>query len=222
VTELEHNKMPPYRLNLLFSGVNLNDDETYDALANLPNVMWRSQADLAFASAAVDASSALKAADDLIRAIASAVPSARPLRLDEDLVSISDIAERIGVTREAVRNWANGTRKAGFPLPRGIVGDAIKVWAWSDVDAWAQANLMLGKDERYPSAHDVALINALIEDARDRQATTAAAAASWTEASNLVPSAASTVAVARSPRAARWTHSRLRLSVVQAEVRVAA
>jgi hypothetical protein len=150
-----------FRLNIVFSGVDFDDDEVFDALAELPNVTWRSQGRYSFATAAVEAPSALKAADLVTRQITKLVPSAHPIRLDDDLVSIPDVAGRVGVTREAVRNWANGTRHGNFPLPRGVVGDGIKVWAWSDVSRWLRDNLALGDVEEFPTEHDVALINAL-------------------------------------------------------------
>jgi predicted DNA-binding transcriptional regulator AlpA len=197
--------MTPYRLNIVFSGIDLNDDAVFGALAGLPNVTWRSQGQLTFATAVVDAPTALKAADEVVREISSLVASARPLRLDEDLVSIPDVAERVGVTREAVRNWANGTRKANFPLPRGIVGGAIKIWAWSEVNEWLRRNLNVGDTERFTSPQDAVLINALFEVARDRQATSAVATSSWTEASELVRSTTETQAPERRPRRVPWT-----------------
>ena len=110
--------MSVFRLNIVFSGVDFDDDEVFDTLGKLPNVTWRSQCRYAFATAVIDAPTALEAADFVTRQVMKLVPSARPIRLDDDLVSIPDVAGRVGVTREAVRNWANGTRHANFPLPR--------------------------------------------------------------------------------------------------------
>lgn len=167
--------MVAFRLDIVFAGVDFDDDDVFDALGELANVTWRSQGRYAFATAVVDAPSALKAADLVTQQITTLVPSARPIRLDDDLVSIPDVAGRVGVTREAVRNWANGTRHANFPLPRGIVGDGIKVWTWSDVSVWLRENLAVGDLEAFPSANDVALINARFNDA-GRQKVSAATA----------------------------------------------
>ncbi len=152
---------PTFRLNIVFDGVDFDDDDVFDALADLPTVAWRAQGTVAVATATIQAPTALKAADQITREVRERVPSARPIRLDEDLVAIPDIASRVGVTREAVRNWANGTRHANFPLPRGVVGDAIRVWAWADVNRWLRDNLHLGDREVFPGAHDIALIDAL-------------------------------------------------------------
>ena len=136
--------MTKFRLNIVFTGVDLDDDQVFEALAERSDILWRAQSDAAYATATIDAPSALKAADFVTKAVMELVPSAHPIRLDDDLVSISDVASRVGVTREAVRNWANGTRQANFPFPRGVVGDGIKVWAWADVNNWLLENLSFG------------------------------------------------------------------------------
>lgn len=56
-------------------------------------------------------------------------------RVDLDLVSLSQIAERLDVTREAVRLWAIGERRKGFPEPFTSAGQSL-LWAWSEVFDW--------------------------------------------------------------------------------------
>ncbi|MFA5890862.1 MAG: hypothetical protein WDA27_07915 [Actinomycetota bacterium] len=169
--------MPAYRMNIVFTGIDFDDDATFEALADLPNVLWRSQGDHAFATAIVDSASAMKAADEVTGLVMDRVATAQPFKLDEDLVSISDIAARVGVTREAVRNWANGSRHSNFPFPRGTVGDRIKVWAWADVSKWLNRNLALGDPEEFPSPHDVALVNSLF--AKEAPSQTRSALMTW-------------------------------------------
>jgi hypothetical protein len=51
---------------------------------------------------------------------------------------VSDIAQRIGRTRESVRLLVDGKRGPGrFPPPIGVVGDGIRVWPWSVVLEWS-------------------------------------------------------------------------------------
>lgn len=50
------------------------------------------------------------------------------------LVSGAEIARRLGLSRERVRQLA---RREDFPDPIGRVGVAI-VWRWPDVEAWAE------------------------------------------------------------------------------------
>jgi hypothetical protein len=217
--------MSAFRLNIVFSGVDFDDDEVFDALGELSNVTWRSQGRYAFATAVIDAPTALKAADLVTQQVMKLVPSARPIRLDDDLVSIPDVAGRVGVTREAVRNWANGTRHANFPLPRGVVGDGIKVWAWSDVSVWLRDNLSLGDADEFPSAHDAALINALFADAGRRQSIAAAALATWRVAETIRTSAETTSPRhphRRRPTWVRTVHERIRLTVIDGGLHAAA
>lgn len=216
--------MPTFRLNIVFTGVDLDDDDVFESLSELPNVLWRSHGPYALASATVDAASALKAADLVTGLVTARLPSASPIRLDEDLVAIPDVASRVGVTREAVRNWANGTRHANFPLPRGVVGDGIKVWAWADVNRWLRENLNLGDAEHFPTAHDAALINALFSGSPRRHAMALAAATTWRVAETITTStviSASTFA----GRPSSWVRSnsrRCHLSVIPGGMNAAA
>lgn len=57
-------------------------------------------------------------------------------RMLEDLVTRSDIADRLDVTRQAVGLWVRGQRKAGFPATVNPVAGGV--WLWGDVVRWAQ------------------------------------------------------------------------------------
>jgi hypothetical protein len=213
-----------FRLNIVFSGVDFDEDEVFEGLAEIPNILWRAQGAFAFATATIEADSALKAADLVTQQVNERVPSARALRLDEDLVAIPDIANRVGVTREAVRNWANGTRHANFPLSRGVVGDGIRVWAWSDVNSWLRENLHLGDPEEFPTAHDAVLIQGMFSDSLRRQVEGAAVATTWSVAQTM--SASTETRVQRySVSGAPWVgtkHERVKLSVTGREAYAAA
>jgi predicted DNA-binding transcriptional regulator AlpA len=84
-----------------------------------------------------------RSAPSLIDAIVSAirdVESVRPLRVvrveNEDLLTMSEIARRLGRTRESVRLLVEGRRgKGGFPAPVSGTG-RWRYWRWSDVLAW--------------------------------------------------------------------------------------
>lgn len=80
---------------------------------------------------------ALVAVNSAIARVGSLLEHVDVLRLDQELVGISDIAQLTGRTREAIRLYADGKRGAGhFPAPMGVVGDSVRVWRWADVDAW--------------------------------------------------------------------------------------
>lgn len=80
---------------------------------------------------------AVDAAHRLTVRIRRALPAARLLRLDPDLVGVPDIAERTGHTRQNVQQWANGARRADqpFPVPEGTAGRSL-VWRWGEINAW--------------------------------------------------------------------------------------
>lgn len=59
--------------------------------------------------------------------------------VDPDLVDGPEISRRLGVTRQAVQNWAVGTRGQGFPRPIGAPGGK-RIWTWGEVIAWARTH----------------------------------------------------------------------------------
>jgi hypothetical protein len=70
--------------------------------------------------AAVRAPGPAAAISKLVERVAKAVPAAVPLWVNQDLVSVSDIAQGIGHTRESVRLLVDGKRGPdSFPLRLG-------------------------------------------------------------------------------------------------------
>lgn len=57
-------------------------------------------------------------------------------RLEPDLVSRRDIAERLQVETQAVGNWIRGDRRASFPHPYHEVANGV--WLWTDVVEWSR------------------------------------------------------------------------------------
>lgn len=76
-------------------------------------------------------------------AVVSAIDDVRAAGLDverviaDDLVTLSEIAERTGRTRESIRLLAAGQRgPGGFPPPAERLEDRNKLWRWSAVGKW--------------------------------------------------------------------------------------
>jgi hypothetical protein len=64
---------------------------------------------------------------------------ARVLRVqaDDDWLSASEIAARVGRTRQSVALLARGERGAGdFPAPVARQRSSNPLWSWSEVEAW--------------------------------------------------------------------------------------
>jgi len=84
-------------------------------------------------------------------------------RLEEDLANRNEIAERLGVTRQAVSNWVRGQRGSDFPAPTNDVAGGV--WLWGDVARWAETHGSYDTNGmNYPSRTDYDRINGWLVD----------------------------------------------------------
>lgn len=126
-----------FNVTLVVDNLELTDDNLDRLFDVLPDAVPAHIAGLVTVGAPVDAGTADDAAFALVETIADVFPDARPSRLDQDLVSIPDIAGRVDRTRESVRLLVDGKRGPGsFPTPVGTVGDGIRIWPWALVVEW--------------------------------------------------------------------------------------
>lgn len=59
------------------------------------------------------------------------------LRFEPDYwVSAAEIAERSGLTRQAISLYSKGTRREGFPSPSAKPLSSQPMWDWVDVSKW--------------------------------------------------------------------------------------
>lgn len=135
-----------YEFLFVVDGVSLDDDATVAVLTDAFDgvLSWnRGLYRLAVSSRGADVLNALR---KLLTRISSEVPALKILRLDPDLVGVSDIAERTGHTRQNVQQWVTGERNSGhpFPSPEGCAGRSL-VWRWADVNDWLKP---LGFDDQ--------------------------------------------------------------------------
>jgi hypothetical protein len=105
-------------------------------------------------------------ADNLLVAVITAIGHLQAAGLKvrrvepDDLVTIPEIAERLGRTPESVRLLANGERGGGrFPLPVSHLVSRNRLWRWSDVARWT-GNL---PDDELRKADILAAVNATLE-----------------------------------------------------------
>lgn len=73
-----------------------------------------------------------------MRDLASVLPEAEPIRVENDnLVTIAAIARRLGRSHESVRLYSRNKRGPGnFPAPVGKIDDKTAVWEWGDITQW--------------------------------------------------------------------------------------
>lgn len=82
----------------------------------------------------------------------------------DDLVTLSDMAERLGRSRESVRLLVSGQRGDGnFPAPFSHGRERNKLWHWSEVAYWAQERGIPLSSLSGESARSIAAINSALE-----------------------------------------------------------
>lgn len=159
--------MATYTVSLILENVELTDEVLDDLFAAIEDVVPSSIDRIVKVTAPVEATDDETAAFHLVDQLQAVLPQAVPVRLDQDLVSISDIAERTGRTRESVRLLVDGKRGPGeFPAPVGSVGDAIRVWPWALVVDWFRTALSEDLGERGVTPETAALLDACLAGKR--------------------------------------------------------
>ncbi len=108
----------------------------------------------------LEAAVAPQAAHRLLDLLADHAPDLIPLRLDDDLVAASDIAGRLGISRQAVAQFVQPSN--GFPSPVGTCASA-RVWRWAEVNEWLREHRKDRADEEHwPTADEAIIINAML------------------------------------------------------------
>jgi len=108
----------------------------------------------------IDAALPALAAHRLLELLDEHAPDLIPLRLDDDLVAASDIAGRLGISRQAVAQFAQPA--GGFPSPVGTCASA-RVWRWAEVNEWLREHRPDRADqEHWPTADEAVVINAML------------------------------------------------------------
>ncbi len=108
-----------------------------------------------FAREAVSFSKAVASAyEDILKT------GAKVERVEPDyLVSLSDIAERSGLTRQAISLYTKAERGSGFPNPVARVTSNSPLWDWLEVTEWLHAQSRIDHE---------AVVNARIVKAANR------------------------------------------------------
>ena len=156
--------MPIYEFTLVVEGLTVDDPHHHTRLssAGAPDAIVLQSDGATYAAFTRDAECASEGVRRAITEIHRAYPSARVLGLDQDLVSVTDIAQRIGVTRQAIGHYVAGTRgPGGFPRPDGVVGNGQRIWRWALVHEWlrqAEGIDVRFEDDAWPIPADEAVV----------------------------------------------------------------
>ncbi len=131
--------MNEYQFTLVTSA-DLDDEAVVDALfeAGCDDATLGSVDGVGYADFVREGDSFGEAVRSAIQQVES-VPGLKVSRVEpDDLVTMSEIAERMGRTRESVRLLIRGDRgPGGFPPPVSHLKSRSRYWRWSDVAAWA-------------------------------------------------------------------------------------
>lgn len=108
---------------------------------------------------AMSASTAGRDLADLLAEVGVKVTRTHP-----DFVARQDIADRAGVTRQAVGQWVRGGRQRRTPFPDPINAVANGIWLWGDVHAWLRHHDYGSETGRhYPTLEDHVRVDRYIE-----------------------------------------------------------
>lgn len=135
-----------YSFILYLSGPDLLTDESLDALyeAGCDDALFGERDGAQYAAFDREATSFGAALKSAISDLTCAVSGLQIVRIaPEELVSLSAIAQRAGVSREYVRLLANqGRGPGGFPPPVAYADRKTRLWHWADVAEWLQEHKM--------------------------------------------------------------------------------
>lgn len=157
------------KIVLQVQGVDLDDFDQMEAMAtHLEDLGWESAGGIVTVTLYTDSAEPVAAALEAAHSIEQVLPGSKVVRADEQLVSVGDIADRLGLSSEAVRLWSTRQRRTTsrpFPSPRAVVSQArtaMKLWAWTEVSGWLRSEYRLDPEPgvRYLSGEEAARLSA--------------------------------------------------------------
>lgn len=136
-------------MTLRVTGIDLDDAAVGSTLAvDLPLLLWQGDDRYATATFEVDEHDAVARTVEVARTIEAIAPGVKVQGTDRDLVSTTEIASRVGVSREGARKW---TKEGDFPAPFAIIGNRTSTWSWAAVSEWLLNSRGIDMDEALPS-----------------------------------------------------------------------
>ncbi|MDP3984579.1 MAG: hypothetical protein Q8Q52_06220 [Acidimicrobiia bacterium] len=132
--------MTGHEFTLIVEGPDLQDDAHIEALfeAGFGDAAIGRVGSIQYVDFDREAETFADAVFSATEGIEAVVPEARVVRLEpDDLVTMSEIAERTERTRESVRLLITGDRgPGGFPAPATHFRNRQRMWQWQEVAIW--------------------------------------------------------------------------------------
>ncbi len=132
--------MPTYDFTLIVQGPDLQDEANSEALyaAGCDDATVGRIGDVQHLDFTREAETFADAVFSALAAIESSVPGAEVVHLEPDeFVTMAEIAQRTGRTRESVRLLTSGQRgPGGFPAPATHLKTRHRMWRWPEVARW--------------------------------------------------------------------------------------
>jgi len=158
--------MTEFDFTLILSGIRDFTDKQVDALyeAGCDDATIAQRYGRVYMTFSRESESMPKAIVSAIEDVKKARVGASVRRVDTcNLVTKSEIARRIGKSRELVGKYVSGERGPGsFPAPGCNIVEGQPLWYWCEVTYWASANDII-REEANQEAHRISAINAILE-----------------------------------------------------------
>lgn len=115
-------------------------------------------------------------ASSLEEAVISAIKDVRSASVDMDVASVqpgnlvteSEMAKRLNVSRQVVSLWIKGERRKHFPPPLMRISEKSWLWDWSQVTQWLFANEIIKDKMMVEHAMFISNINGALEEQDQR------------------------------------------------------
>ena len=161
-----------FDFTLLLEGIDTLTPEIEDALfaAGCDDATISVQFGRVYLTFTRSAASLKDAIISAIKNVRTSRANASVLRVDQcNLVTQSEIARRIGRSRQLVNQYISGGRgPGGFPAPACNITDGVPLWYWCEVAFWLWQNDII-KEEDVREAQDLTVINSVLELERQAQ-----------------------------------------------------
>lgn len=82
----------------------------------------------------------------------------------ENLVTESEIAKRLGKSRQTISLWINRERRKSFPHPVMRLAEKSPLWKWTEIAKWLLVNKIVHDRELFENALFFSAINATLEE----------------------------------------------------------